>query len=81
MEEITKYVTEIANKVDETRDDFIFTTILRFMEHDTEMSKIPISKQLLCRALICFRQEHAEEYYRLLDESNGRVKEVDECGK
>ena len=66
-------VHEIINKVEETRDDFIFTTISRFMEQDTVMSTIPMSKQILCRALICFQQEHTDEYYQLLDESNARV--------
>ena len=75
MEEITKYVNEIIHKVNETKDDFIFTTISRFMDQDMEMSKIPMSKKILCRALICFQQEHGEEYYRLLDESYERMKE------
>ena len=65
---------EIVNKVKETTDDFIFTTIVRFMGKDVEMSRIPMSKQILCRALICFKEEHAEEYYRLLDESNARAR-------
>ena len=68
-----KLVHEIINKVEETRDDFIFTTISRFMEQDTVMSTIPMSKQILCRALIYFQQEHTDEYYQLLDESNARV--------
>ena len=71
MEENLIYT--ITHKVEETKDDFIFTTISGFMGTDIEMSKIPMSKQILCRALICFRQEHAEEYYRLLDESNVRM--------
>lgn len=65
-------IHEIVNKVEETRDDFIFMTISRFMEQDLVMSKIPMSKQILCRALICFQQEHADEYYRLLDECKER---------
>lgn len=75
MEEMTNYIHEIVHKVNETQDDFIFTTISRFMEQDLEMSKIVMSKRILCRALICFKQEHAEEYYRLIDESNERTKE------
>ncbi len=75
MEEMTKYINEIIHKVNETQDDFIFTTILRFMGQDSEMSKIVISKRILCRALTCFKQEHAEEYYQLIDESNERTKE------
>lgn len=75
MEEMTKYINEIVHKVNETQDDFIFTTISRFMGQDSELSKIVISKRILCQALICFRQEHAEEYYRLIDESNERTKE------
>ena len=65
-------IHEIINKVEETRDDFIFTTISRFMEQDAVMSIIPMSKQILCRALIYFQQEHPDEYYRLLDECKER---------
>ena len=76
MEEaITNITNEIIHKVEETRDDFIFTTILRFMEQDYEMSKIPMSKQILCRALIHFKEEHSDEYYSLLDKSNKRIRE------
>ena len=72
---ITQEITgEIINKVKETKDDFIFTTIARFMENDIEMSKIVMSKQILCRALICFKEEHTEEFYRLSDESNARAR-------
>ena len=74
MEENLIYT--ITHKVEETRDDFIFTTISSFMDNDIEMSKIPMSKQILCRALICFQQEHADEYYRLLDESRARMEQI-----
>ena len=70
---IEKVTYEIIHKMEETRDDFIFTTISRYMERDYELSNIPMSKQILCRALECFRQEHTEEYYRLLDECNKRM--------
>ena len=73
MDDYFKYVAEIAHKCEEQRDDFIFTTIYRFMGQDMEMSKIPMSKQILCRALTCFKEEHTEEYYRLLDESYERT--------
>lgn len=75
MEEMTIYINEIIYKVNEKQDDFIFTTISRFMGQDLEMSKIVMSKRILCRALECFKQEHAEEYYRLVDECNERTKE------
>ena len=68
----------ITHKVEETKDDFIFTTISSFMGTDIEMSKIPMSKQILCRALICFQREHADEYFRLLDESNTRMEQAKE---
>ena len=71
MEE--NFIYTITHKIEETREDFIFTTIANFMDDDIEMSKIPMSKQILCRALICFQQEHADEYYRLLDESRARM--------
>lgn len=73
MENIDKYMHEIIHKAEETRDDFIFTTISKFMGEDIEMSKIPMSKQILCRALICFKNEHPDEYYQLLDESSERI--------
>lgn len=76
MEQIEKYIHEITHKVEETRDDFIFTTISTFMGQNIELSKIPISKEILCRALVCFKNEHADEYYKLLDESNERRKEL-----
>ena len=70
MDEPYKFIT---GKAEETRDDFIFTIISEFMDNDIEMSKITMSKQILCRALICFRREHADEYHRLLDESIARM--------
>lgn len=73
-EAIESVVANFVNSVDETRDDFIFSTIIDFMGHQEELSKIIISKQILCRALVCFREEHADEYYKLLDESNERCK-------
>ena len=66
-------IHEIVHKAEETRDDFIFTTISRFMGQDTVMSTFPMSKQILCRALIYFKQEHPDEYHRLLDESIERM--------
>ncbi len=75
MEE--NFIHEIIHKAEETKDDFIFTTISRFMGQDTVMSTIPMSKQILCRALICFRQEHSDEYYQLLDESYERRERTD----
>lgn len=76
MEE--NFIYTITHKVEETKDDFIFTTISNFMDNDIEMSKIPMSKQILCRALICFQREHADEYYRLLDESRTRMELIKE---
>lgn len=61
--------TQIICEFNETKDDFIFTSIARAFEKDEIMSKVPMSKEIMKRALLCFRDEHTEEYHRLLDES------------
>ena len=76
-EENFNFIHEIIHKAEETMDDFIFTTISRFMGQDVVMSTIPMSKQILCRALICFQQEHSDEYHKLLDESYERMERVE----
>ena len=76
-EENFNFIHEIIHKAEETKDDFIFTTISRFMGQDVVMSTIPMSKQILCRALICFQQEHSDEYHKLLDESYERMERVE----
>lgn len=70
---IANYTMEIAHKVEETKDDFIFTTISKFMDLEETVSKIPMSKQILCRALICFKEDHPEEYATLLEASYKRM--------
>ena len=64
---------EIVEKFNETRDDFIFTTIVRSFGEYVETSKLIISKEILIRALACFREEHTEEYNRLIEESYKRA--------
>lgn len=74
-EDVCKSITtQIIHEFNETKDDFIFTSIARAFGKDEEMSRVLMSKEILKRALICFREEHAEEYYRLLDESYLREK-------
>ena len=68
---------DILHKAEETQDDFVFTTIMRYLDKDTLLDARIISKKILCRALICFKEDHPEEYARLLKESNDRIsKEV-----
>ena len=74
-EDVCKSITtQIICEVNETLDDFVFTSIARAFGKDEEMSRLLMSKEILRRALVCFREEHAEEYYRLLDESYIREK-------
>lgn len=76
---ITKLTADIIHKVEETKDDFIFTTIMRWAGYEHDISRIIMSKQILCRALICFKEEHTDEYFKLLDESIARTRK-DEVG-
>lgn len=59
MENIT---ADIATKVVETRDRFIFTTINSWLN---EKYDITVSKRMLIRALQCFQEEHFDEYEHL----------------
>ena len=52
-------VTKFAQTVQETEDDFIFTTIKDYCESVSEMK---VSKAVLRRALYWFKTEHKEEY-------------------
>lgn len=54
-----EYTTKFAQYVQETEDDFIFTTIKDYCESVSEMK---VSKAVLRRALYCFKTEHKEEY-------------------
>ena len=75
-EEVCKNITtQIICEFNETMDDFVFTSIARAFGKDEEMSRLIMSKEILRRALVCFREEHAEEYYRLLDESYTRERD------
>jgi len=71
---ITNFTADIIHKVEETKDDFIFTTIMRWMGNEHDISRVIMSKQILCRALICFKEEHTDEYFKLLDESIARTR-------
>lgn len=73
MESFNDYVYEIAYKIEETKEDFILTNISTFCGTDYEISKYPISKEIIKRALICFMDEHSEEYHILLKASYERV--------
>ena len=62
MDDITNITYTIAKQVTEETDKFIFETIRPYCE---EQSKIIVSKELLKRALICFKEEHYDEYITL----------------
>ena len=63
---------EIALHVTETREDFIFTTLSKYIG---EISKIIIPKQLIKRAVQCFYEEHREEFDRFVEEMDERDNE------
>lgn len=69
-ENITTRVTEITERivqqVREEQDRFIFETVEPYLK---DMTKMVISKKILCRALQCFQEEHFEEYIALKKES------------
>lgn len=71
----TNFTMEIAHQVEETQEDFIFTVVCKYFGQDDEISKMPISKEILRRAILCFEEEHHDEYYQLLNESNKRMQE------
>jgi len=72
MADITTQVTEITERivqqVREEQDRFIFETVEPYLK---DMTKMVISKKILCRALQCFQEEHFEEYIALKKESEG----------
>ena len=55
---------DITQKVTEQEDRFIFETISSWL---SDTYRIDISKKILCRALECFKDEHCEEYARLME--------------
>lgn len=67
--DMTTQVMEIAEsivqQVREEQDRFIFETITPYIE---DMTKMVISKKILCRALECFKNEHPEEFNALMNE-------------
>ena len=63
---ITEITESIIQQVREEQDRFIFETVEPYIK---EMTKMIISKKILCRALQCFKEEHFEEYMALIKES------------
>lgn len=58
LQTINKVQHTIMHNVRETEDEFVFRTISDWIE-------IPVSKELIVRALQCFMTEHEEEYKEL----------------
>ena len=61
-EYMAHYVDEMIVKVDETKEDFFFTTIYTWLSH-TEHTLIP--KELLIRSIECFKREHPDEFKQI----------------
>ena len=61
-------ILEIARCVTEDCDKWVFDTVSPYLEEKTEMK---VSKRLLERALICFREEHPEEFEKLKKMAEG----------
>ena len=64
--QVTEITERIVQQVREEQDRFIFETITPYIK---DMTKMVISKKILCRALQCFQEEHFEEYMALKKES------------
>lgn len=63
---VTEITESIIQQVREEEDRFIFETITPYIK---DMTKMIVSKKILCRALQCFQEEHFEEYMALKKES------------
>ena len=64
-------VVEIATKVSEEEDEFIFKHLQRYCEGMSSVTGIThVPKQLLIRALTCFKEEHKDEYDFLMGRSD-----------
>lgn len=68
---------EIETKVTETKDDFIFTTVRKWMESEQEVEKTAVSKRILLRAMYFYMKEHADEYQMLSLECMNRLLEAE----
>ena len=64
--QVTEITENLIQQVREEQDRFIFETIHPYIK---EMTKMIVSKKILCRALQCFQEEHFEEYMALKKES------------
>ena len=67
---VTEITESIIQQVREEQDRFIFETITPYIE---DMTRMIISKKILCRALQCFQEEHFEEYMALKKESEDEI--------
>ena len=74
---IGKVTLEIETKVTETADDFIFTTVRKWIETERIVGKTAISKRILIRAMHFYMTEHADEYQMLSLECADRLKEAE----
>lgn len=65
---VTNGITEYAIHVTETEDKFIFDHVSRYVNEElfTPEYQTVIPKRLLERALICFKEEHKDEWNVLM---------------
>ena len=70
MSEPRPYASDVMTfitKVTEEDDEFIFRHLQQYCEGMTSVTGIThVPKQLLIRALICFKEEHKDEYNFLM---------------
>ena len=72
-EEDVRLEYKIASEIEETEADFIIRRIQTWAGCTSELSETVISKQIIIRAITCFKEEHAEEFKSLYEESLKRT--------
>ena len=66
-----KTIEQFITEVEENEEEFIFKHLQQYCEGVSSVTGIThVPKQLLIRALTCFRQEHKEEYDFLMGREN-----------
>jgi hypothetical protein len=75
--DVAGIVNAVSYKVTETFEDFIFEIVSPYLmqTHDVKV----LSKEMLGRALLCFMQEHPDEYKQLIEQQVSRLGESDEA--
>ena len=63
---LESYINEIESHIIEEEDKFIYEAVAPYCSGKTKMI---ISKDILTRALICFKEEHYDEYMALVEKA------------